>query len=231
MAGQVAQSGGEGTSPRGAPVASPSVQPAHSDTMTEISRLIVDHYEPLFRYAYRLSGSSTDAEDLTQETFLVAQQKLDQIRDPERTGGWLFSVLRSCFLKSRRKRRPTPAACLKLEIDELPDVTEDEPIDGQRLQAVLNELPDDARLILVMFYFEDCSYKEIADQLHIALGTVMSRLARAKARLRGSLLKHEPLADCDVRTARVGGSTSAPVTKITTRFPLRSGPAGNAHAT
>lgn len=229
MADRDAQSGGEGTSPRDAS-GGLATQPAPA--ALEISRLIVDHHENLFRYAYRLTGSAHDAEDLTQQTFLVAQQRLDQVRDPARIGGWLFSVLRSCFLKSRRKRRPALAANLELEIDELPASPAAEPIDRQQLQAALDELPDDARLILVMFYFEDCSYKEIADQLQIAIGTVMSRLARAKARLRGALLKHESAADRDATRPRAHGHTPVAVSKITSqRIPLRAGPPGNAHAT
>ena len=229
MADRDAQGGGEKMGPRDA-IGDSATQPAPA--ALDISRLIVDHHENLFRYAYRLTGSTPDAEDLTQQTFLMAQQRLGQVRDPARIGGWLYSVLRSCFLKSRRKRRPVLAANLELEIDELPETPADEPIDRQQLQAALDELPDDARLILAMFYFEDCSYKEIADQLQIAIGTVMSRLARAKARLRGSLLKHTPVADRDAPWTRTHGHTPAAVSKITSqRIPLRAGPPGNAHAT
>lgn len=150
-----------------------------------IAQLVRAHHPSVFRYAYRLVGSVSDAEDLAQQTFLIAQQKIDQIREPEKADRWLFAVLRSCFLKNRRRRRPTSAANLDLDMDNValqPPAGQE--VDGELLQLALSELPDQHRLILVMFYFEDLSYKEIAAELQVPIGTVMSRLARAKGRLR-----------------------------------------------
>jgi RNA polymerase sigma-70 factor (ECF subfamily) len=59
-----------------------------------------------------------------------------------------------------------------------------ETVDGDRLQQALNQLPEVFRLMVVMFYFEECSYREIAERLEVPIGTVMSRLARAKGYLR-----------------------------------------------
>jgi RNA polymerase sigma-70 factor (ECF subfamily) len=132
-----------------------------------------------------------DAEDLTQQTFLLAQERLHQLREPERVRGWLLAIARSCYLKSRRKRIPLPAAALELDVEEIPaDVRESE-IDSQLLQAAIDELPDDFKVVLVMFYFQDCSYKEIAAQLETPIGTVMSRLTRAKSHLRRRLLSKQ----------------------------------------
>jgi RNA polymerase sigma-70 factor (ECF subfamily) len=64
-------------------------------------------------------------------------------------------------------------------------------VDTERLQIALNQLPDESRIVLVMFYFEDASYKEIAEQLQLKLGTVMSRLSRAKQRLRRLLAEND----------------------------------------
>ncbi len=61
-------------------------------------------------------------------------------------------------------------------------------IDRDELQAALDELPDEFRLVLVSFYFEDCTYKQIAERLELPIGTVMSRLSRAKQYLRTRLL-------------------------------------------
>ena len=158
----------------------------------DILQLIGDHYGALYRYAYRLAGSQADAEDLTQQTFLVAQQKLHQLRASDKADRWLFAVLRSCFLKSARKRHPVAAADLALDIECIP---EEAPaggrIDRQQLQAALDELPCDFKAVLAMFYFEQRSYREIAQQLDVPIGTVMSRLSRAKERLRHGLLSGE----------------------------------------
>ncbi len=138
----------------------------------------------LYRYAYRLSGSVHDAEDLTQQTFLVAREKLSQVREAEHVRGWLCTVLRNCYLRGFRQHVPTPAANLELKMDDVAEEADESPIDSEQLQAALGQLPADFRLVLLMFYFEESSYREIANALAIPLGTVMSRLARAKNYLR-----------------------------------------------
>jgi RNA polymerase sigma-70 factor (ECF subfamily) len=155
-----------------------------------LPQLIRDYAAPLYRYAFRLSGQASDAEDLVQQTFLVAQQKLHQLREAERASAWLYAVLRSCFLKSRRKQQP-------VSFDEQfpPDSIADQPdgdatgdwLDREALQLALSELPDEFRIVVLMFYFEELSYKEIAEQLELPIGTVMSRLSRGKAHLRRRL--------------------------------------------
>lgn len=158
-----------------------------------LGRWVAEHHAPLYRYAYRLTGSVPDAEDLTQQTFLIAQQKRDQVRDQDKARAWLFTILRSCFLKSLRKKAPLSAGDLEIEIElaaTAPFPRESE-VDGERLQAALNSLPDEFRLVLAMFYFEEYSYKEIAERLEVPMGTVMSRLSRAKKHLRKALLDLE----------------------------------------
>ncbi len=150
-----------------------------------VERLIASHHVALYRYAYRLSGSAQDAEDLVQQVFVTVCRKLDQVREPEHVTAWLFAVLRSCFLKSCRKPRPQLAAGVDLNLDTVPDRSPaPAEVDSDELQKALEQLPPEYRLVVVMFYFEHCSYKQIADRLELPIGTVMSRLARAKQRLR-----------------------------------------------
>jgi RNA polymerase sigma-70 factor (ECF subfamily) len=154
----------------------------------EIAQLVAEHHQAVYRYAYRLTGSVPDAEDLTQQVFLNAQQKLAQVRQQERVRAWLFAILRNCFLKSCRKRRPVPAANLKLNIDSLPAAPLQELlVEPGRLQAAIDDLPPRYRVVVTMFYFENASYRQISEQLHLPMGTVMSRLARAKGHLRDEL--------------------------------------------
>jgi RNA polymerase sigma-70 factor (ECF subfamily) len=153
----------------------------------DVATLVAEHYAAVYRYAYRLCGSVADAEDLTQQVFLNAQRKLDQLRGAEAARAWLYAILRNCFLASRR-----PSAMLgpghELRWDELPeDAPAPQAVDGELLQKALDALPDDYRLILLMYYFEDYSYREIAEHLALPIGTVMSRLSRAKSTLRGGL--------------------------------------------
>lgn len=150
----------------------------------EIRRLIHEFYQPVYRYAFRLTGSAADAEDLVQETFLMAHTHCAQLRDEAKAKAWLFSILRGCVGKYFARRRPTLAGNLELDLDGLPEARLDETIDLQDLQAALSELPEDFRTVVLMFYFEELSYQQIATALHLPIGTVMSRLARAKTHLR-----------------------------------------------
>lgn len=159
----------------------------------EIGQLIQRYHELLYGYAYRLSGKASDAEDLTQQAFLIAQQKLHQVRQPEKVRSWLLTIVRSCFLKTCRKRTPIDATALELRVDEIPQADRPEPlVDPEQLQLALDQLPEDFRIVLAMFYFQELSYHEIAEQLEIPIGTVMSRLSRAKGRLRRLLVDHVP---------------------------------------
>jgi RNA polymerase sigma-70 factor (ECF subfamily) len=154
-----------------------------------VQRLVEEHYAALYRYAYRLSGSSADAEDLTQETFCKAQLNFRQLRDHARAKPWLFSILRNAYLHWVRADRQQ--SCVPLEgVGDLPEpLPESLPdIDPEQLQQALNELPEVFRTPIILYYFEDFGYREIAEQMDLPLGTVMSRLARAKAYLRSRLL-------------------------------------------
>jgi RNA polymerase sigma-70 factor (ECF subfamily) len=155
----------------------------------DVAQLVADHAPVLYRYAYRLSGSVADAEDLTQEVFLVAQRKLDQVRDSQNVRAWLFTVLRNCYLKSRRQRLPRPIGGDEFDIDTVPDEVCQQSIDSEELQQAIAALAEEFKVVVLMFYFEHRSYREIAELLDIPPGTVMSRLARAKAHLRRWLVE------------------------------------------
>lgn len=158
--------------------------------MFDMARLVAEHHQAVYRYAYRLAGRVGDAEDLTQQVFLTAQQKLSQLRTAECARSWLFTILRNCFFKSCKKRQPIPAGSLELNIDTIPaEGVANEAIDQERLQQAIDGLPESYRVVLAMFYYENRSYKEIAAQLELPIGTVMSRLARAKGQLRSYLLE------------------------------------------
>src|SRR5262249_24456601 len=154
-----------------------------------IATLVEEHYASLYRYAYRLSGSAADAEDLTQDAFCQAQLKLDQLREPARARGWLFSILRNAYLHRVRDKKQENAVSLEAlaELPERPLETVPE-IDSAQLRKALNELPEVFRTTIILYYVEEFSYREIAEQMELAMGTVMSRLARAKAYLRAPLV-------------------------------------------
>ncbi|MEI8374683.1 MAG: sigma-70 family RNA polymerase sigma factor [Planctomycetota bacterium] len=159
-----------------------------------IQRLIDDHLDAVYRYAYRLTGSVHDAEDLTQQVFLLAQQWLDQLREVDRARGWLFTILRNAFLKMVKQTQPDLATSVGVNLETVPaDSESGQAVDTAELQAAIDELPAEFRVVVAMFYFEECSYREIAEKLDLPIGTVMSRLARAKGHLRAKLIETEPV--------------------------------------
>jgi len=153
-----------------------------------VQELVDAHYLALYRYAYRLSGSATEAEDLTQDVFCKAQMQLHQLRNPERVKPWLFTILRNAYLHRVRNERSHRSVSLDA-VGDLPERIANLPpeIDAEELQKALSELPEAFRAAVILFYFEEFSYREIAEHLNVPIGTVMSRLARAKAHLRERL--------------------------------------------
>ncbi len=162
---------------------------AGPDRRETMERLVAEHYATMYRYAYRLSGSAADAEDLVQEAYCKAQASLGQLRDAGRARPWLFSIVRNAYLHRVRSERQQRLVSL----EEVGDVAEPPSgplphVDPERLQAALQELPEVFRTPVILYYFEDFSYREIAEQMDLPIGTVMSRLARAKGHLKGRLL-------------------------------------------
>ena len=157
-----------------------------------LHQLIDAHYQSLYRYAFRLSGSTADAEDLTQEAFSKALTRLGQLREPDRVKGWLFRILRNAYLhrvRDEKRHRVVPLDAVGDLPESCPETMPD--IDPARLQVALNELDEAFRTPIVLYYFEDFSYRDIADQMDLPIGTVMSRLARGKAYLRSRLVSLE----------------------------------------
>lgn len=153
-----------------------------------LSELVERHYALVYWYAYRLSGSEVDAEDLTQQTFLCAQLRLGQLRDFDRAKTWLCTILRNLYLKQLRSPRPMIFRSLE-DLSDLPaGAPLDLPFDQDQLQSALDELPEEYRSPIILFYFGEFSYKQIAEQMDVPVGTIMSRLARAKAYLRRRLV-------------------------------------------
>ncbi|RPI79499.1 MAG: RNA polymerase sigma factor [Planctomycetaceae bacterium] len=156
----------------------------------DITELVDRHYSLVYRYAYRLSGSAADADDLVQEAFLTAQSKGGQIREAACARSWLCTVVRNAYLKQLR----SPGRRRGRALDQSPEpVVEVSPaelnldFDEEALRDALRDLAEEFRAPLLLYYFGEHSYREIADQLELPIGTVMSRLSRAKAWLRTRL--------------------------------------------
>lgn len=169
---------------------------ATRDRIQRFEADVLVHLDDLYRAALRLTGNAAEAEDLTQDTCLRAFERLDQLRSPAAARVWVFTILRSIFL--RRIERQTRSADLEvvdsalLEAGEVLHDTYEalRPIQATPLGEVreaLGRLPLAFREPLVLAHVAGFSYKEVAEILAIPLGTVMSRLFRARRLLRSEL--------------------------------------------
>jgi RNA polymerase sigma-70 factor, ECF subfamily len=156
-----------------------------------------EYLDGLYGYAMVLSRNSTEAEDLVQETCLRALRAMGRLRADGSVKGWLFTILRNIWLNQLRQRRTAPAL-LELDADgnganEPADAALD-PLSGyvsrverQQVRAAIQQLPLEFREIILLREYEELSYQEIAALLDCPAGTVMSRLARARSKLRDLL--------------------------------------------
>ncbi len=143
----------------------------------------------LRRYARGLAGSLAAADDLVQDTLERALRNLASLDQRDRLGGWMRTILYRCFLDDVRRRRGIGATVDVADLDNdlalsTPAADHSDRLDFLRaLQGVSVE----HRQILLMIGVEGLSYREAADELNMPIGTVMSRLARARAHLRAVL--------------------------------------------
>lgn len=155
--------------------------------MSEFEELVDAHYQALFRFGISLTRSSDLASDLVQETFSIWAAKGEQLRDRSKAKTWLFTTLHREFLNQRRKSARFSGEPLDDERADAIVAHEGEAerqMDGQRAIELLGALDETYRTPLTLFYLQQHSYKEIAEILDVPIGTVMSRLSRAKEVLR-----------------------------------------------
>ena len=152
---------------------------------------IVDaHYVGLYRFALSLCKQEATAQDLVQQTFLQWAKKGHELRDASKVKTWLFTTIYREFLTGARREKKFEQVAFDAEVHggTLDEDGEPPPrVDGVTLQLALERLDPNYRAPLVLFYLKELSYRDIAEALSIPIGTVMSRLSRAKDALRGIL--------------------------------------------
>lgn len=155
----------------------------------EFEQIVDAFYRDLYRFALSLTRNPDDASDLTQQTFATFAQKQDDLRDRARCKSWLFTTLYRDFL--RQGARAQKIVSMEPETLEIhaPPVAASGAASAEHREILdtLLGLEEPYRAVLSLFYLEDYSYKDIAAILDIPLGTVMSRIARAKEALRAAM--------------------------------------------
>lgn len=173
--------------------------PAGPDTRSAFEASVMRHLDAAYGLARWLARNDQDAEDVVQEAVLRAYRFFGGFRGGD-ARVWLLAIVRNTFY-TLRAAAPAPSAhdafdeTLHGGEDGAPDPETllARAADAERLRAALARLPAEYREVLVLREFEECSYKEIAAITQLKIGTVMSRLARARERLARSLL--EPAAE------------------------------------
>lgn len=165
-------------------------------TARDFESLALPYAAALYRTAYHLTENAVEAEDLTQETYLRAFRAFGGFRgdDPR---AWLFAILRHAFLDECRRRGRRPV--VEKDIGEVsaesaataPSAEQEalRRLPSEAIDRAFAALPQDWRLIVVLADVEDLSYREIADVMGVPIGTVMSRLHRARKRMQQRLLE------------------------------------------
>jgi RNA polymerase sigma-70 factor (ECF subfamily) len=148
---------------------------------------LLAHIPGLRRYAAALAGNAADADDLVQECIERALVRHETLREPDSLGRWLRTILHNLYVTKLRRRA---AASLPIE-DFAEDLALSVPPEDQGqirdLVRALGSLSVEHRQVLLLVSLEGLSYREVAEILDIPIGTVMSRLARARERLRSLL--------------------------------------------
>ena len=156
-----------------------------------------------YNLAYRLTGNSADAEDVTQDAYVRAWHNFDSYDANRSFEGWLFRIITNRVIDLRRRQKRVPIYSLDSPIqgDEdgqplahefaAPNSDPEQivvgPVMEERLQSALASLPNDYRKAILLCDVEQRSYQEIADHMHCAIGTVRSRIHRARVMLRKRL--------------------------------------------
>ena len=158
------------------------------------------HLDTLYRVALRLTADPTLAEDLVQDTMLKAYRSWQQYRPGTNARGWLLTILRNTFINDYRRRKHEPVA-MDLEAVEphalYRSIQDTDPegnffsqiVDAKVIQAI-DDLPTEFREVLALSDIEGMSYAEISETLKIPIGTVKSRLFRARRQLQADLYTH-----------------------------------------
>ena len=162
-------------------------------TAATFEELAMPLFDQLYNFAHWLTQNPSEAEDLVQETYVKALKGFSSFQPHTNFRAWIYRILRNTFLTSRTGLRATSTVSLDQEEEEgleipastgTPESIFIERAQEQLLQSAIEQLPLHFREILLLCDVEEMSYKDISDALSIPIGTVMSRLSRARKALR-----------------------------------------------
>ncbi len=170
------------------------------------NRLVAGYHDRIYQLAYRMTGNHADAQDVAQDAFIKAYMALREFRAQAAFSTWLHRIAVNVAVDMLRRRGTRPGPLTDLEAtaaDPLADGAERIEIQ-RRIQRAIAALPVEQRTAVVLRDMQECSYEEIAEVLKVPMGTVRSRLSRAREALRMMLADLAPSGAC----AQGGGTRS-----------------------
>ena len=161
---------------------------------TVYQKEIIIHLKEIYRVALRMTKNKDDAEDLAQDTFMQAWVSIEKYTAGTNGRAWLYTILFNKFKQHRRKQYQKSARFT--EADDFvfdnaiysPEIPEH--LTDQEIIKAMDELPEHYRSVILLVDVHDFLYKEVADILEIPIGTIMSRLHRARGNLKKTLAKN-----------------------------------------
>jgi RNA polymerase sigma factor (sigma-70 family) len=161
---------------------------------------MVPHMDILYHFAVRTTGNTDDAKDLLQDTFLKAYRFIDKYERGTNAKAWLFRIMKNSFINSYRKVSREPVQVDYAEIEDYYDLVREQTEDGNDLRKkfyndllgdevvkAMESITEEFRTIIILSDLEGLTYEEISEMLDIPLGTVRSRLHRARKHLQEKL--------------------------------------------
>ncbi|MFP4611543.1 MAG: RNA polymerase sigma factor [Thiohalophilus sp.] len=157
----------------------------------------------LYRLAYSWTSNPALADDLTQETLAKALKNVAQLKNPESLKSWAFGILRNCWRDHFRSNHDMDDVDNQvLAHEQTPEYHHEQQNIVDKVRGAVSQLPEGQRHVLTLIDLEGCSYAEVADILEIPIGTVMSRLCRARRCLADKLLEFHPESRDNVTSIR-----------------------------
>jgi RNA polymerase sigma-70 factor (ECF subfamily) len=176
---------------------------AKSQLHIDFEKEAIPHMDALYNYAFRMTGDSDDANDLIQETYLKAFRFFNNFERGTNCKAWLFRIMKNTFINDYQKRKREPE---KLDYEDVekfyenakPSSTDDAHLEKEifdnllddEVSSAISSLPEDFRTVIILSDIEGFSYEEIADFIDSPVGTVRSRLHRARKMLFTKLYKY-----------------------------------------
>jgi RNA polymerase sigma-70 factor (ECF subfamily) len=167
----------------------------------QFEQLVEPHLERLFKYAYRLCGQRDDAEDLVQDLLLKLYPRLEEMKSIEKLGPWMVRIMYRMYIDNIRRQQRSPIDPMDGEEPGYDNYASHQPgplesVDSgfthDALNDALRKLSEEHRILIMLHDVEGHNLQEIHDITGLPIGTIKSRLSRARTRLREMIKKRDP---------------------------------------